>query len=125
MARPIGNGLLVALGTAVVWAFLSAVLGFHLGLLVVAAFGGWLIGASVRPTGAGAWRIAVVFAVGTWVLASILDFVFSQMLLPEAVTPLVSRLTPGAYLDYLSGTFDVIAAISIALLVIVAWRSAR
>jgi hypothetical protein len=125
MARPIGNGLLVALGTALVWAFLSAGLGFHPGLLVVAAFGGWLIGASVRPIGAGSWRIAVVLAVATWVLASILDFAFSQILLPGAVTPLASRLTPGAYLDYLSGTFDVIAAISIALLVLVAWRSAR
>ena len=113
MARPIGNGLVVALGIAVVWALLSAVLGFHVGLVVVAAFGGWLI------------SIPYGYARNRLILASILDFVLSQALLPAATTALPQRLTPAAYFDYVSGTFDVISVISIALLVIVAWRSAR
>lgn len=125
MARPIALGVLAALLTGVAWAVLSAVLGFHLGLLVVAAFAGWIIGTTVRTTGARRRILAAGLAAFTWLVGSVLDFALSQLVLPASTTPLGSRLTPAAYLDYASATFDIIQAASIAILVFVAWRSAR
>ena len=51
--------------------------------------------------------------------------VIAQLLLPAASSPLVERVTISGYFDYLAGTFDIIEALAIALLVLVAWRSAR
>ena len=72
---------------------------------------------------AGAWAIGL--ALLAWLIGSVLDFVISQLLLPEASTPLAERLAISQYFDYLAGTFDIIAALAIAVLVFVAWRSAR
>lgn len=123
--RAMSIGIAAALGTAVVWAVLSAVLGFHLGLLVVAAFGGWIIGSSVQSTGELRRRLATTLAVIAWLVGSILDFVLSQVLLPAATKPLSERLSITGYVDYTVGTFDIVQAAAVAILVIVAWRSAR
>ena len=123
--RALAFGMAAALTTGVAWAVLSAVLGFHLGLLVVAAFGGWLIGSSVREAGNRAQLWAIVFALFAWLVGSVLDFVISQLLLPESAVAPAERLALARYFDYLAGTFDVIQALAIAILVLVAWRSAR
>ncbi len=123
--RALAFGTLVALATGVVWAVLSAVFDLHLGLLVVAAFGGWLIGSAVKPVGGRARRWAIGLALVATVIGSVGDFVLSQALLPEATTPVLQRLSLGSYLDYLSGTFDPVVALAVVVLVIVAWRSAR
>jgi hypothetical protein len=123
--RALALGLAAALGTGLAWALLSAVLGLHIGLVVVAAFGGWLIGGSVRSSGPGAQAWAIGLALLAWLVGSVLEFVIAQLLLPAASTPPAARLTISGYLDYLAGTFDIIAALAIALLVFVAWRSAR
>jgi hypothetical protein len=123
--RALAFGGITALGTGALWAVLSAVFDLHLGLLVVAAFGGWLIGASVKPVGSRAQRWAIGLALVAALVGSILDFVLAQLLLPAASTPLADRLSIAAFLDYLGGTFDIIEALAVAVLVIVAWRSAR
>jgi hypothetical protein len=123
--RALAFGTLLALGTGAVWAVLSAVFDLHLGLLVVAAFGGWLIGSAVKPIGKGARRWAIGLALLATVIGSVGDFVLSQALLPEASTPLLQRVSLGSYLDYLAGTFDPIVALAVVVLVILAWRSAR
>ena len=125
MARPLALATGVALATSVVWAVLSAVFNFHLGLLVVAAFGGWIIGSTLQPAGPHRRIVAVVVAAATWLVASIIDFTLSQTSLPDAATPLGARLSADRYLDYTAATFDVISAAAIAILVVVAWRSAR
>jgi hypothetical protein len=124
-ARALALGSAAALGTGGVWALLAAVLGLHIGLIVVAAFGGWLIGSAVRSSGPRAQAWAIVLALSAWLVGSVLEFVIAQLLLPAASTPPGQRLTISGYLDYLGGTFDVIEALAIALLVFVAWRSAR
>ena len=123
--RALAFGAIAAIGTGVAWALLSAVFDLHLGLLVVAAFGGWLIGIAVKPVSSRARRWAIVLALAASVIGSVGDFVLSQLLLPQASTPLGQRLSISGYLDYLSGTFDIIDVLAIALLVLVAWRSAR
>jgi hypothetical protein len=107
------------------WALLSALLDLHVGLIVVAAFGGWLIGSTVRSAGPRARAWAILLALSAWLVGSVLEFVIAQLLLPAASTPAAERLTIAGYFDYLGGTFDIIAALAIALLVFVAWRSAR
>jgi hypothetical protein len=123
--RVLALGSTAALATGAAWAALSAILDLHLGLLVVAAFGGWLIGSAVKPIGRRAHRWAVGLAALAALLGLVGDFVLSQLLLPAASTPIGDRLTLGAFFDYLGGTFDIIAALAIALLLLVAWRSAR
>jgi len=125
MARPIAYGVVAALVTAMVWAFLSAVLGLHVGLVVIGAFGGWIIGSAVQPAGPNRRALAGALAALAWLVGSVLDFAISQALLPGASTPLASRLTLTAYFDYTASTFDIIQAAAIAILVFVAWRSAR
>jgi hypothetical protein len=123
--RVLARGSIAAVATGAGWAILSAALDLHLGLLVVAAFGGWLIGSAVKPIGSQAKRWAVGLAALAALLGIVGDFVLSQLLLPAASTPIADRLTVGAFLDYLGGTFDIVAALAIALLFVVAWRSAR
>jgi hypothetical protein len=123
--RAMAIGIAAALGTGVVWAVFSALFGFHLGLLAVAAFGGWIIGSSVQPAGNSRRRLAAVLAIMAWLVGSVLDFVISQALLPAAATPLAARLSIGGYIDNTVGAFDIVQVAAIAILVIVAWRSAR
>jgi thiol:disulfide interchange protein len=125
LGGPLGLGLLAALATSIVWAVLSAVIGLHLGLLVVAAIGGWLIGSALKPAGPRARWVTGAIAVDAWILGAVLDFVLSQALLPDAATSLSSRLTLTGFADYTLGTFDIVQAAAIAILVVVAWRSAR
>jgi hypothetical protein len=123
--RAMAIGIAASLGTGVVSAVFSALFGFHLGLLAVAAFGGWIIGNSVQSAGNSRRQVAAVLAVMAWLVGSILEFVISQVLLPAAATPLAERLSIGGYIDNTVGAFDVVQAAAIAILVIVAWRSAR
>lgn len=127
--RPYGSaalyGLAAAAAVGLVWAVLSVVLDFHLGLLVVAAVGGWIVGAAVVRVARGAWPVAVGSAGLAWLVGAVLSYVLSQVLLPEAVTPLAERLSIGGLVDYTVATFDLVQTASIAILVVVAWRSAR
>lgn len=125
MARPLALAMGVALATSVVWAVLSAVFNFHLGLLVVAAFAGWIIGSTLQPAGPRRRILAVVVAAAAWLVGSVVDFTLSQISLPDAATPLAARLTAERYLDYTAATFDVISTAAIEILFVVAWRSAR
>ena len=129
-------GVLSALGTALVYAVLSEPLGFTLGLFVIAICGGWLIGNGISY---GTWwgrqhetikslqRVALVLAILAWVGSLVLAFVISQVLLPQATTPLSERLTVGGFVDYFFGldVLPFIHVIDLALMAVMAWRGAR
>jgi hypothetical protein len=125
MTRPIATAIFAAVVTGLFRAVLSAWVGLYFGLLVVAAFGGWIIGTALQTAGPRRRALAAVLGVFAWLVGSVLDFVFSQVILPNATTPLAERLAPGAYLAYASATFDLVQVGAIAILVVVAWRSAR
>lgn len=130
-------GLLAAIGVAIVYALLAKVLGLTFGLVAVGFFGGMLIGSAVTW---GAWRgqprnpdrrlrvAAIVNALVGWLLGVILAYVVSQVLLPQASTPLVERLAPGRFLDYFLGldlVIGVVHVVSLVAMAFMAWRGAR
>jgi len=136
ITRGLLYGVLLAIGTALVYAAFAEILGFTLGLLVVGFCGGWLIGNGIAY---GTWTArehttikalqwtALALAVLTWIGALLLAFVISQALLPQATTPLGDRLTLGGFVDYFMG-LDIerfIHVISLALMALMAWRGAR
>lgn len=119
------GGLAAAVAVGLAWAGLSVVLDVHLGLLVVAAVGGWIVGAAVARAALGAWPIAVASAGLAWLIGAALSYLLSQLLLPQAVTPLAERLSLAGLLDYTTQTFDLVQAVALAILLVEAWRSAR
>jgi len=69
---------------------------------------------------------AVAISVLAWVGALALAFTISQALLPQASTPLASRLTLSGFLDYFTGIdLSFIHFIALALMSFMAWRGAR
>ena len=134
-SRAVVLGVLAGIVIAVVYGILSEPIEFTFGLLVVGVLGGWLIGNAITY---GAWRgkehetqrslrwTAVAISVLAWVGALALAFFISQALLPQASTPLVSRLTLSGFLDYFTGIdLSFIHFIALALMAFMAWRGAR
>ncbi|MDP8905369.1 MAG: hypothetical protein M3N29_08645 [Chloroflexota bacterium] len=137
LARGALAGVGMALGVGLAWAFLLVVVGLHTGLIAVAALGGWAVGVAVRrtavatvdaarPVKPGVVRgLAAFCAVLAWAIGVSLSYLLSQLLLPEAATPLAERLSLGGLMAYAIETFDPVQAVSIVILAVVAWRSAR
>ena len=136
-AKAYGLGLLAGVGFALLYSVGAEVVGLNWGLIVVALFGGWVIGGAVSY---GAWAgqqhrrvrrlqtAALVIGCGSWLLALVLGYLISQALIPQAATPLLDRLSPSGFIDYFGGLFDYVRLIhllGLALLTFMAWRSAR
>jgi len=128
----------IAAGTIVALAYglLSEPIEFTLGLFVVGIVGGWLIGNAVSY---GAWHgktheahrplqwAAVAIAVVAWIAAVYLAFVMSQVFVPAASTPLISRIGIGGLFEYLAGLdlVPIVHIVALALMALMAWRGAR
>lgn len=101
-----GRAVIVALAAALVaasvWALLRSVLDISIGSFVVAALGGWAIGASFRRsvTSAAAPLAAVLAAVG-WLTSLLLAWLVAMAVLPESTRTLAERLTATPFLDWL------------------------
>lgn len=134
--RAIVLGIVAAVAVGLVYGFVSEPLELIPSLLVVAFFGGWLIGHAVSYS---AWSnrehetdralqwTALAITVLTWVGALVLAFVVSQALIPDPSVPLGSRLTVSGFFDYLFGLefVPVVHVIALALMAFMAWRGAR
>jgi hypothetical protein len=128
--------VLAALVFALVYGLSAELIGLTFGLPIVALLGGWVIGTAVAY---GAWgesahepnrrlrQGALALAVAALIVGLIVAYVVSQALIPEAVTPLGSRLSVGGFFDYLLGLDIVrfIHLISLAFVALMAWRTAR
>jgi hypothetical protein len=132
-----GLGIVAGLATAIAYALLAEALGLTFGLVAVGFFGGMLIAAAVAY---GAWRGAphvedrqlrlgaAAIAVASWLLGVFLAYAVSQGLLPQATTPLVERLAPDRFLEYILGldlVIRLIHLVSLVAIVVMAWRGAR
>lgn len=127
-------GLIAAAGTAFVSGALSAVLDVDLGLIVVAALGGWIIGVAVAR---GTWRspdhppwsvpraVAATLGAVAWLGAGLVDWIVSQAILPASERGLFERLAATPFLDWLAPQLSLVDGLEVLLLVVVAWRSAR
>lgn len=130
-------GLLSALGVALAYGVSAQIFGLSWGLIAVGFVGGIVIGGAVSR---GAWQgrphvtlrriqvMAVLIALGSWIVGLFVAYVIGQALLPEAATPLLERLSFGRFSDYFVGLDEQIRfvhAASLAAMVFMAWRGAR
>lgn len=94
---------LVALLSAVAWAFLKGVLEFP-GALIVSVIGGWLIGEvlwSVRAHPA----VAAGIAAAAWFVGLVFTWIIAMALLPESTRTFVERLQTTPFLEWLGPQF--------------------
>ena len=119
----LAEAMLVALVSAVAWAFVRGVLEFP-GVLAVAVIGGWLIGEvlwSVRAHPV----VAAVIAVGAWVLGLVLTWITAMALLPESSRTFVERLQHTPFLEWLGPQFGWLEVAGLVLYVVAALVGAR
>jgi len=127
------GGLAAAL-VALAWGALSGFLGLDLGLLVLAVFGGWLIGAAVLH-GARVGRpgrpetrfrvLAALLAALTWPAAQAVAWVLTRVALPASSLDLGGRLAATSYGGYVSNTFSPISLLAVGILLLAAWLTTR
>ena len=130
-------GLLAGLAFAAIYGLAAELFGLTWGLAVVGFVGGWAIGSAVvigtwdeaehapvrRVRGAAALIAAMALLAGL-----VLAYVISQVLLPEAVTPLLERVTVSGFVAYLFGSDEFVRVVHVVALIavaIMAWRAAR
>ena len=94
---------MVALVSALAWAFLKGVLEFP-GALMVAVIGGWLIGEVLWSVRAHP-LIAAAVAVGAWLVGLVLTWMTAMALLPESTRTFVERLQNTPFLEWLGPQF--------------------
>jgi hypothetical protein len=101
-----GRAVLVALAAglaaATVWALLRSILDISIGSIVVAALGGWAIGASLRrSTTTAAAPLATVLAAVGWLTSLLLAWLVAMAILPESTRTFAERLAATPFLDWL------------------------
>lgn len=126
----IGVGVTVALAAAV----LRSVLDVTVGLVAVAAVGGWLVGAAVRR---GAWAgmahrraalpevLGLVLGALTWLVALVLAWVVSMVILPGSDRTLLERLMATPFLDWLGPQLGLADLLCLTLAAVFGWLGAR
>ena len=125
---------MVAAGLALVLGTLRAILDLGPGLLVVAAVGAWLLGETaaraawgpdLHESDASVPRLAAMLGVGVWLAGSFVDYLVSLAILPASTRTLAERLSDQPFLTWLAPQLSLLDAVEIAVLMVVAWRSAR
>ena len=127
-------GSLAAIGVAVVWGLLLAVLDLGLGLIAVAVVGGWVIGTVVAR---GAWRtpehpratvvqaLAALLGAASWLAGWFVAYLVSLAILPASSMTFGERLEQQPFLEWLTPQVFIVEAVELGLLAAIAWRSAR
>jgi hypothetical protein len=127
-------GLPTAVGIGALFAFLIGVLDLDVGLLVPAAFGGWVVGVSTR---AGAWPagralpsravrgLAIALAAFAWLGGQFGAYVLSLVLRPDSSLTLDQRVAQSSFLDWLSPQLSLLQVLELLLLCGIAWYSSR
>lgn len=123
-------GILVALGAGL----LRSVLDVTLGLLAVAAAGGWAVGAAVRR---GAWAgmahrastapevLGLLLGACTWVVAMLMAWLVAMAILPGSARSLIDRLASTPFLDWLGPQLGVADLVCLLLASLLGWAGAR
>jgi hypothetical protein len=122
--RAIAAAAAVALGTAVAWALLRGILELGLGLLAVAAAGGWAIGASLRRAALSPWLAAALGSLA-WLLGLVLTWLVSMAILPGSTRTLLERVSGTPFLEWLAPQLGWLEGVGLALLAGAAAYAAR
>jgi hypothetical protein len=109
---------------ALAWAVLRSVLEVGVGLLALAAFAGWAIGATMRSVSAPTW-LAVSLAGLAWLLGLVASWLTSMAVLAGSSRTLVERLEATPFLAWLGPQFGWLEVASLALYVGAAAYGAR
>lgn len=124
LGAAIAEAAAIGLLSALAWTLLKGILELGIGLLVVAAFGGWTIGAvlgQVRSSPLLALALAAVVwlagLVGTWLLA--------MAILPASTRSFPERLAATPFTDWLSPQFGLIEVAGLVVYLIAAGYGAR
>lgn len=127
-------GLTATLVIAMLSALLVAILDLGVGLLALAAVGGWLIGATTRV---GAWStavslpswpvrgVAIAFGGLAWVAGLYGAYLLSLLIRPDSSLTFGERLAQSSFGDWLAPQFGVLQILELLLFVGIAWYSAR
>jgi hypothetical protein len=134
-------GALATIGVALAYGLFWGAGILHFGLIAIAVMSGWIIGAAVRH---GAWRAAwketwhvpsrrlkalgVTFAVVAWFGGALVAYVVSRALLPESDLSFTERLAALTFGEYMTQQYEaggLIHALSLAVMAIMGWRTAR
>jgi hypothetical protein len=113
---------------------LAAIFQVELGLLAIAAVGGWAIGVAVawgswgfgvHPLITGPPLLAAVLGGLAWLGGSVVDYLLSLAILPGSTRTFQERVAQQPFGDYLGQQLSLVDGLAVVLLVTLAWRSAR
>src|SRR6187402_1059518 len=124
LARAIVVALGVGLVAALVWATLRSILDITIGSLVVAALGGWGIGASLRRAGASP-LLAALLSLAAWLTALLLAWLMAMAILPESARPFLDRLAATPFLDWLVPQLGIVEIGALVVGVVAALYASR
>jgi hypothetical protein len=114
------GAIVLALGLAVLtalgWALLRGILELTIGLLAVAGFGGWAIGAALRIA-PRARLLAAAIAAGTWVAGLVSTWLVAMAILPGSSRTFFERVEHTPFVDWLSPQFGLLELAGLLLLV--------
>lgn len=120
----LAEAVLVALLAALVWALLKGILDYGLGLIVIAALGGWAIGALLWQVRASPLWAALVAGLA-WLLGLVLTWVVAMAILPDSARTFVERLQGTPFIDWLSPQFGILELAGLAIYVVAGLYGAR
>jgi hypothetical protein len=132
--RSLALGIAAAAMVALVMALMRAVLDLSVGLLAVAAFGGWAIGVAVlrgawgrrpHPPGSRGVLVALTLGAGTWVAWLVLTWLVALAIRPATTLPFLERVAETPFLDYILPQLGLLEAGALVLLVAGAGYGAR
>lgn len=115
---------LVAVLAALAWALLKGILELGIGLLAVAAFGGWLIGAILFQVRAAPLWAALIAGLA-WLGGLVGTWLVSMAILPASSRTFLERLEGTPFLDWLSPQFGLLEMAGLVVFVVAGLYGAR
>ena len=120
----VAEALLVALVAALAWASLKGILELTLGLLAVAAFGGWAIGAITWQVRANP-LLAMAIAAVAWFVGLVCTWLVAMALIPASTRTFFGRLEATPFLEWQSPQFGLVEIAGLLIYVGAALYGAR
>ena len=108
--------ILVAVGAALVWGLLRGILDLGIGLLAVAAVGGWGIGALLRRAAASAVLAASIGAIA-WAGGLVFTWVVAMAILQGSTRTLLERLEANPFIDWMAPQFGLLEVAALLIYV--------
>lgn len=124
LGRAIAMAIVVVAVTAIAWALLRGIFELRIGLLAVAAVGGWAVGAALRQAAAPSALAAALGSVA-WLLGLVLTWLVSMAILPGSSRTFLERVEGTPFLDWLVPQFGALEIASLLLIVGAAAYAAR